>query len=109
LSPYGGGEAPGFGTDYGRGYGKPPRGYVRSDARIREDAYDRLVQQDWIDAEHVELEVEDGEVTLSGTVTNREDKRAVEDLVAAVLGVKDVHNQLRVGRAPDVDPRRARS
>ncbi len=24
LSPYGGGDAPGFGTDYGRGYSGPP-------------------------------------------------------------------------------------
>jgi len=37
-----------------------------------------------------------GEVTLTGTVTRRQDKRAAEDIVERVSGVKNVENRLRV-------------
>lgn len=40
-----------------------------------------------------------GEVTLSGTVADREQKRRSEDVIETVAGVKDVQNRLRVGRA----------
>jgi hypothetical protein len=35
-------------------------------------------------------------VTLSGSVTSREDKRRTEDLIESISGVKDVNNNLRV-------------
>ncbi|MGQ0538302.1 MAG: BON domain-containing protein, partial [Gemmatimonadaceae bacterium] len=49
-----------------------------------------------IDASEIEIRVQSGEVTLTGTVTDREQKRMAEDLVEAVSGVKDVQNQIRV-------------
>lgn len=41
--------------------------------------------------------VEQGEVTLSGLVSERAVKRVAEDVAATVSGVKDVHNQLKIG------------
>lgn len=87
--------------------GKGPRTYVRSDERIREDAYDALTYQSALDASDLEISVENGELTLSGTVASREEKRAAEDLCAHVRGVKDVHNRIRIARSPqDTNPER---
>jgi len=80
-----------------RKLGKGPKAYTRSDDRVREDIYDRLMHG-WVNAEDVEVQVKAGEVTLTGFVDERRDKRVIEDIVEEVLGVKDVHNQLKVGR-----------
>jgi hypothetical protein len=72
-----------------------PKNYRRNDERIRDDIYDLLLDNDWADASNVEVTVSNGEVTLSGTVVYRRDKRLFEDLAESVLGVKDVNNQLR--------------
>ncbi|MCY1075482.1 BON domain-containing protein [Archangium lansingense] len=82
-----------------RRQGRGPRSYQRSDDRIREDICDRLMQG-WMDADDVTVRVEKGEVTLSGMVKSREEKRAIEDLAEEVLGVKEVNNELRVAREP---------
>jgi len=76
--------------------GRGPRGYQRSDDRIKEDVCDRLTQHGQIDASDVEVGVENCEVTLSGTVDSREAKRRAEDVADSVQGVREVHNQLRV-------------
>ena len=76
--------------------GKGPRGYRRSDERIREDVCDCLTDDPRIDASNIEVIVKECEVTLSGSVTSREDKRRAEDLIESISGVKDVNNNLRV-------------
>jgi len=76
--------------------GRGPKGYTRSDDRIREDVSDRLSQDPHIDASDIEVSVSGGEVTLSGTVQRRFDKRHAEDLAERVSGVKHVQNNLRV-------------
>lgn len=73
-----------------------PRGYRRSDERVREDACELLTDDERIDASNVEVAVQDGEVTLSGAVNSRAQQRRAEDVVAELSGVKDVHNRLRV-------------
>lgn len=80
-------------------WGRGPKGYQRSDARIHEEVCDRLTYSD-VDAENVEVNVANGEVTLSGSVRERWDKRRAEDLVEDVAGVREVHNSIRVSR-PD--------
>jgi hypothetical protein len=45
---------------------------------------------------HIEVQVDNGEVTLTGTVDDRRTKRLTEDIAESVYGVKDVHNRLRV-------------
>jgi hypothetical protein len=79
--------------------GRGPRGYRRSDERIREDICERMSQHGELDASDIEVTVLNGEVTLQGTVPGRADKRLAEDLVEDVSGVHDVHNQLRVAHA----------
>jgi osmotically-inducible protein OsmY len=81
----------------GRFTGRGPRGYQRSDERIREDINERLTEHPEIDASDIEVQVKGGEVTLTGTVDRRQTKRMAEDLCENVSGVKEVHNQLRVG------------
>ncbi|WP_341018872.1 BON domain-containing protein [Brevundimonas diminuta] len=76
--------------------GRGPRGYTRSDERIREDVSDRL-SDDWrVDASDIEVSVTGGEVTLGGTVRSRDDKRRAEDLADDCSGVKHVQNNLRI-------------
>lgn len=77
--------------------GRGPKGYRRSDERIREEVSERIARS-WVDAEDVEVRVANGDVTLSGTVVRREDKRELEDIAEDVYGVDDVKNELRVRR-----------
>jgi osmotically-inducible protein OsmY len=76
--------------------GKGPKGYQRSDERIKEDINDRLSDDPSIDASDIEVTVTSGEVTLSGTVQERRDKRRAEDIVEAISGVKNVENRIRL-------------
>jgi osmotically-inducible protein OsmY len=76
--------------------GRGPKGYRRSDERIKEDVNDRLSDDYYLDASDVEVTVTNTEVTLSGTVNNRNDKRRAEDLAESVSGVSNVENRLRV-------------
>jgi osmotically-inducible protein OsmY len=78
--------------------GRGPRGYMRSDERIREDVCDRLCEHGFIDASDIEVRVNAGEVTLQGTVRERQQKRIAEDVAERVAGVREVHNNLRVDR-----------
>jgi hypothetical protein len=78
--------------------GRGPKGWRRPDDRIRDDVAERLARSG-IDVEDVEVRVEGGEVTLSGHVARREEKRLLEDLVEDVLGVEEVHDHLRLRRA----------
>ncbi|HEY6879522.1 MAG TPA: BON domain-containing protein [Polyangiales bacterium] len=77
-----------------------PKGYKRSDERIAEDVNDRLAQQDEFDPSEIEVLVQNGEVTLVGSVRSRHEKFRAEEIADDVIGVGDVHNQLRVGAAP---------
>lgn len=78
--------------------GRGPKGYRRSDDRIREAVSDRLTDDHSLDASEIEVEVKDGEVTLKGTVSDRQQKRLAEDLAESCSGVSDVTNNIRVSR-----------
>jgi len=80
-------------------YGKGPIGYSRSDERLREEVSDRLTADPEVDASRLTVTVKDGEVTLEGTVDERFMKRRAEDIAEDVMGVKQVHNKLRVDHA----------
>lgn len=79
--------------------GKGPKGYKRSDERIREDVHEALYQDPHVDASHVEVRVDDGEVVLSGRVENRDARRRAEDLAERISGVQNVSNRLRIGQS----------
>jgi len=83
-------------AEQGQHSGRGPKGYQRSDERIREDVCERLTHHPGVDASEIEIQVKSGEVTLTGTVERREEKRMAEEAAEAVSGVKDVHNQLRM-------------
>jgi BON domain-containing protein len=88
-----------------RGHG--PRGYVRSDERIREEVNECLTADPYVDATEIEVSVAEGVVTLNGTVENRAEKRLAEDCVDTVPGVRDVNNNLSIrqsARAPRREP-----
>jgi hypothetical protein len=108
---YGGGMT-GYGSERGMGYsgeftrygdrggfaGKGPKGYRRSDERIREEINERLTDHPDIDATEVDVQVQNAEVTLSGTVDHRYAKRLSEELAEEVSGVREVRNEIRVQR-----------
>ena len=83
-----------------RKLGKAPKGYTRSDDRIRDDLAELVWRRGDIDASDVEIVVKDAEVTLLGNVDDRRTKRLLEDIAEDVLGVVDVHNQIKVRREP---------
>lgn len=88
----------GAGTQQRSQRNRGPKGYTRSDERIREDISEQLMRHHYIDASEVEVEVQNGEVTLKGTVNERRMKHEIEDLVDDVSGVRDVTNNIRVQR-----------
>lgn len=91
------------GRGEGQFVGRGPKGYRRSDDRIREDVCEALFQSSEVDASDVEVEVKDAIVRLHGTIASRRMKRQMEDLVDQVAGVRDVQNEVKV-RADAVRP-----
>jgi hypothetical protein len=76
--------------------GKGPKGFTRTDERIKEDISCRLTDDAYVDASNVEVAVENGEVTLTGSVPDRSSKRRAEVIAELVSGVSNVENRLRV-------------
>ena len=77
--------------------GKGPKGYTRSDDRIREDVNDRLSDDDMLDASDITVTVSGGEVTLEGRVGPRQGKRAGGGGAAARPGGEDGQDNPPVG------------
>lgn len=94
----GGGSHEGYGDSRESFTGRGPKGYQRSDDRIREEVSDRLTDDAALDASEIEVEVKHGEVTLKGTVRDRQQKRRAEDLAESCSGVSDVANNIRVSK-----------
>lgn len=86
------------GASRGEHFGKGPKGYQRSDERVKETVSERLEAHPDLDASDIEVEVKSGVVTLSGTVQDRQAKRMAEDASEGLPGVKDVLNQLQVSK-----------
>jgi len=82
----------------GKHFGKGPKGWKRSDERIREEVCEALYRDTEIDASSIEVTVEDGCVCLRGSVEDRDTKRSAERCVENLSGVEDVLNELRIGR-----------
>jgi osmotically-inducible protein OsmY len=91
-------------TGWQSGYGeqgriqrRAPKGYTRSDERIREDLCERLMHSD-MDVSEVIVEVRGATVILEGSVPERRMKHRIEDMADQTAGVNDVENNLRVVR-----------
>jgi len=91
-------EPYGEGQQYGQHHGKGPKGYQRSDERLKELICERLRDDPHIDPSEVTVTVQGGKVTLEGTVDSRQAKNAIEE-IADQFGSQDVQNNLRVQRA----------
>ncbi|NSX02657.1 BON domain-containing protein [Cupriavidus gilardii] len=87
-----------FGTDDRPQRRVGPKGYRRSDERIREAVCERLAYAEGLDVSEVTVDVNGGIVKLGGTVRDRREKYDIEDLVDNVFGVTDVENDIRVRR-----------
>ncbi|MGH9962034.1 MAG: BON domain-containing protein [Pyrinomonadaceae bacterium] len=84
--------------------GRGPKGYKRSDERIKEDVNDRLSDDPYLDASDVEVTVINCEVALSGTVDSRNAKRRAENVIESVCGVTNIENGCASGKAARMRP-----
>jgi hypothetical protein len=80
----------------GRFTGRGPKGWKRSNERISEEVNEALARHPDVDASDIEVRVENGEVTLTGVVEDRGQKRLAEDIAEDVFGVDDVNNDLKI-------------
>lgn len=83
-------------SSQGQHRGKGPKGYARSDDRIKEQVSECMSDDHMLDASEIDVQVKDGEVTLGGTVSDRRAKRHAEDIIEHLGGVKHVQNNLRI-------------
>jgi osmotically-inducible protein OsmY len=90
-----------------RPFPRGPKGFKRSDERLKDDIAERLMYQNDIDVSDVSLDVKDSKVTLEGTVPERWMRFAIDDLAESVIGVESVENNVRVRRTSDSNEVRA--
>ncbi|HTU66406.1 MAG TPA: BON domain-containing protein [Steroidobacteraceae bacterium] len=95
--------AQGSGWSSGLHRGKGPKGYTRTDDRIKESISERLREDAHIDASEITVTVSGGKVTLDGTVDSRQAKNHAEDIVEH-CGCDDVQNNLRVQKSESMSP-----
>ncbi|HEX7089934.1 MAG TPA: BON domain-containing protein [Longimicrobiales bacterium] len=100
------GQQRGYGEPYGPArYGYGPyherlRRRRRSDEEIREDVEETLFYDTWVDADRIEVSVEEGVVTLRGTLPSYDEVRYAVDDAWDVDGVRGVRSELQVGAPP---------
>ena len=70
----------------------------RPDESLAKEIREILTTDPELDATAIEVEVEGGAVTIAGEVTHPEARLLAEELVESVVGVREVHNRLRVAR-----------
>ena len=75
--------------------GRGPKNWKRSDESIREEIHHRMTEHHELDASDIDVNVNESEVTLQGSVSDRHAKRLAEDICHDCRGVRDVHNKLK--------------
>lgn len=81
--------------------GQGPKGWARSDQQIYEAVCERLTHDRLLDARGIEVDVDEGVVTLRGMARAAADPRHAAQLAREVAGVRDVRLELTVA-APDL-------
>lgn len=76
--------------------GMGPRGYRPSDERIKDNLCEIFTRHGKIDARGVDIQVQDGNVTLAGEVNRKLEKYLAEEIASSISGVNEVDNRLRV-------------
>jgi hypothetical protein len=79
-------------------YGIGPKGYKRSDMRLKEEAYLLLNQDPILDSSSIQIDVLNNVIYLKGVVDSRRDKKRAEVLIEDIYGIEDVQNQLKIVR-----------
>jgi hypothetical protein len=79
-------------------FGRGPKGYKRSDERIKEDICEQLWRSESIDSSEVTIAVKEGEVILSGTVPERWMRHEIENIADDSMGVQNIDNNIRIQR-----------
>ncbi len=69
---------------------------MKTDRQIQLDVQDELTWEPSVNAQHIGVAVNDGIVTMSGTVLNYIEKWAAEQAVGRVSGVKGIAEELEV-------------
>jgi osmotically-inducible protein OsmY len=90
-----GGSSPAAGQTAGQTDGPAP-----SNGQICREIYDRLSPHGQLDTRAIHVDVDDGEVTLSGVVRSGQALRLAQEMAETVSGVKVVHNHLIVRGEP---------
>jgi hypothetical protein len=96
-----------------RRYGLGPyharlRARRRPDDEVRRDVEEALFFDTWVDAEAIQVEVDDGVVTLRGRLPDYEEVRYATDDAWDVDGVRGVRTELEVRTPEPQDDRRKR-
>jgi len=81
--------------------GMGPKGYRRTDERLREQICEVLTDNDQIDASDLDVIVKDGEITLTGTVEDRRMKVLAERIAESFSSQREVRNSIRIRRQVD--------
>lgn len=82
----------GIGSYYGRG----PKNWKLSDEKIKEKVSEILLHSHDVDPSEMEIEVDQGVVTLKGSIASVGMRRVAEDLVLSIPFVEDVFTQLKI-------------
>jgi len=83
-----------------------PAQVERKDSEIRKDVFDQILRYSWYTVfDSVEAGVEQGVVTLRGSVNQPYRKTDIEARVARIPGVKDVKSDIRVQGVSSFDDR----
>jgi osmotically-inducible protein OsmY len=82
---------------------------MRSDSELQHHARLELVREPGVEAERIEVRVQDGVATLTGNVRSEAESWSAADAVRRVPGVQSVVNETMITRETSVLPADANS
>lgn len=77
---------------------------MRSDSELQHDARRELARERGVDAEGIDVRVQDGVATLTGKVRSDAESWSAADAVRRVPGVQSVVNETMISRETSVLP-----
>ena len=77
---------------------------MRSDSELQHDARLQLVREPGVDADRIQVHVQDGVAILTGNVRSEAESWSAADAVRRVPGVQSVSNETMITRETSVLP-----
>jgi osmotically-inducible protein OsmY len=77
---------------------------MKSDSELQRDARVELVRAPGVDAERIEVRVQDGVAILTGNVRSEAESWSAADAVGRVPGIQSVSNETMIARKTSVLP-----